>query len=172
MRALFEEEENMGWMEEVADEVAKERYGPRLFVAALAVIQEKEKIRVLHDGTKDVQVNNRIRVRDQVRSPGAGELRALFREWQERSGNRKMFTILGDASNAHRRVKVRKEDWGYQACRLRDGHVWLNKVGTYGLASTGDYWARLAAALVVRLLYYLVFFWGGTRRRCSSRMTS
>ena len=45
---------------------------------------------------------------------------------------------------------------GFQACRLVKGRVWLNKVGTYGIASAGYWWGRLAGAVLVRLLYYLV----------------
>ena len=57
---------------------------------------------------------------------------------------------------AHRRVKVRKEDWGYMASRLVPGKVWLNKVGTYGFASAGYFWSRLAAAVFFRMVYYLI----------------
>ena len=102
----------------------------KLYIASLAVVTEKDKIRLFHDATNKVQVNNRIRVRDQAHSPGAGEMRTLLREWQERRGGAKMFAVIGDTSEAHRRIKVKKEDWGYQTCRL-------NTVGTYGLASPG-----------------------------------
>ena len=57
----------------------------------------------------------------------------------------------GDVTKAHRGIKVRKEDWGYQACRLRPGTVWLNKVGTYGMGSAAYYWARFSAGAQVRL---------------------
>jgi hypothetical protein len=160
VRELFREEQQLGWMEEMTDIEAERRFGKDLYVAALAVVTERDKVRVVHDGTNGVQVNNRIRVRDQVRSPGAGELRALLRERQERVPGTKLFAILGDASKAHRRIKVREADWGLQACRLEDGKIWVNKVGTYGVASAGYYWSRLAAAVIIRLLYYLLG-WGG-----------
>ena len=54
-------------------------------------------------------------MRDRARSPGAGEMRTLLREWQEWRGGAKMFAVIGDASKAHRKIKVKKEDWGYQA---------------------------------------------------------
>ena len=73
----------------------------------------------------------------------------------ERQGLRQ-FLLMGDVSKAHRRVKVRKQDWGYQACRLHPGRVWLNCVGTYGISSAGYWWGRLAAGALVRLFYYLV----------------
>ena len=156
VQALFEEEQAAGWMEEMTDAEAQRRFGDKLYIASLAVIEEKDKVRVVHDGTNGVQVNNRIRVRDQVRSPGAGELRALLRERQEVGGGRKWLALLGDASKAHRRIKVRREDWGLQGCRLEPGKVWVNKVGTYGVASAGYYWARLAAGALVRMFYYIL----------------
>ena len=82
-----------------------------------------------------------------------------MREKHERSQGLKQFLLMGDVSKAHRRVKVKEEDWGYQACRLHPGKVWVNCVGTYGIASAGYWWGRLAAGLLVRLFYYLV---GGT----------
>ncbi len=64
--------------------------------------------------------------------------------------------IRAGASKAHRRIKVRPADWGLQACRLKAGSIWVNKVGTYGIASAGYYWSRFAAGAVVRLFYYLL----------------
>ena len=64
--------------------------------------------------------------------------------------------LVGDVSKAHRRVKVRRQDWGFQACRLRPGHVWLNCVGTYGVASAGYWWSRLSASILVRFFYYVL----------------
>ena len=156
VRKLFEEERSLGWMVEMSDKEAQEACGEKLYIASLAVVTEKDEIRLVHDATNKVQVNNRIRVRDQARSPGARERRTLLREWQERRGGAKMFAVIGDASKAHRRIMVKKEDWGCQACRLEPGRVWLNTVGTYGLASAGYYLARLASGVVVRLFYYLL----------------
>ena len=72
----------------------------------------------------------------------------------KREGSR-FFSILGDGSKAHRRIKVRPKDWGYQACKLTKGTVWLNKVGTYGIGSAAYWWGRAAAGFLVRLGYYL-----------------
>ena len=53
------------------------------------------------------------------------------------------FMLKGDISKAHRRVRVRRTDWGRQACRLEEqGDIWLNMVGTFGIASVGYYWSR------------------------------
>ena len=151
---LFREEEELGWMEELPDDKAKEIFGDTLHIASLGVVVEKDKIRVVHDGAHGVKVNNRIRVRDHVRMPTAGEIRSLLTE--RRRERRRTFALLGDASKAHRRIKVKAKDWGYQACRLKPGTVWINKVGTYGISPAGYYWGRLAAACLVRLVFYLV----------------
>lgn len=52
---------------------------------------------------------------------------------------------------AHSRVKILPEDWRFQVAKL-EGEWWINKVGTYGMASAQLYWGR-TAALILRLLY-------------------
>jgi hypothetical protein len=153
VRALFREEAALGWMEEYPVDVAKKKFGARLAIAALGVVDEKDKIRVVHDGSHKVHVNHRIKVRDQIRCPGAGDVRTIL---QERGAvGARSFGILGDVSKAHRRVKIAERDWGYQACQLDEDTIWVNKVGTYGMTSASYWWARLAAALLVRLCYYV-----------------
>jgi len=153
---LFREEAKSGWMVEYDDETAKKLFGERLSIAALKVVEEKEKIRIVHDGTHGVHVNHRIRVQDQARGPTAGEIKALMREKMETSSGARQFLILGDISKAHRRIKIRFSEWGYQACRVEEGCTWVNCVGTYGVASAGYWWARMAAAVIIRLGYYLL----------------
>ncbi len=77
----------------------------------------------------------------------------MLRERAE--AGRRSFAILGDVSKAHRRIKGQVSDWGYQACQIDAGKVWLNKVGTYGMNPSAYWWGRLAAAVIVRLPYYL-----------------
>ena len=55
---------------------------------------------------------------------------------------------------AHRRIKVQSNEWRYQVAQL-DGEWWINKVGTYGMASAQLYWGRMAALLL--RLCYMVF---------------
>ena len=126
-------------MEEYPEDVAKEKFGARLAIAALGVVEEKDKIRVVHDGSHKVHVNHRIHVKDQIRCPGAGELRTLIQE--RMAVGAKSFAIFGDVSKAHRRIKVRESDWGFQACQLDPGLVWLNTVGTYGMSPAAYWWA-------------------------------
>ena len=69
---------------------------------------------------------------------------------------RKLFAIAGDVSKAHRRIKVLQRDWGFQACRIQPGRIWLNCVGTHGIAPAGYLWSRAAAGILVRLSHYLL----------------
>ena len=153
VKALFREEAALGWMEEYPEELAKKKFGERLAIAALGVVEEKDKIRLVHDGSNKVHVNHRIRVRDQLRCPGAGDIRTILKERVSTGAN--SFGILGDVSKAHRRIKVREQDWGYQACQLEPGSIWVNKVGTYGMGSAAYWWGRFSAATLVRLCHYL-----------------
>ena len=100
VRKLFEKERSLGWTVEMSDKEAQEAYGEKLYIASLAVVTEKIKLRLVHDATNKVQVNNRMRVRDQARSPGTGAMRTLLREWQERRGGAKMFAVIGEASKS------------------------------------------------------------------------
>ena len=47
-------------------------------------------------------MNNRIHPRDQIRYPGAREVRTLMRE--RKALGKKCFAIVGDGSKAHRRI--------------------------------------------------------------------
>jgi hypothetical protein len=58
-----------------------------------------------------------------------------------------------DVTKAHRRIKILPKDWRYITARLGD-EVFINTVGTFGVASAQFYWGRMAA-LLLRLLYHL-----------------
>ena len=64
VRALFREEAALGWMVELPEAEARAIYKDRLAIAALGVVEELDKIRVVHDGSHKVHVNHRIRVKD------------------------------------------------------------------------------------------------------------
>ena len=66
-----------------------------------------------------------------------------------------------DVRRAHRQIPIREDDWGYLACRLDDAPeheaqdtdiLYVNTVGTFGVASAACWWSRLAA-IAVRLGY-------------------
>ena len=70
----------------------------------------KDKVRVVHDGSHGIHVNHRIKIRDQVRFPGAGEMAALLE--QRKQQGKKGLAIIGDTRKAHRRIMIRRQDWG------------------------------------------------------------
>ena len=151
----FKEEEAEGMMEEISLEEAKKRYHDKeLLIAALAAIQKTDdSFRVLHDGTHEVLVNPRIIMRDQMRCPGVPEQRALMKYAKQKGTS--VFALKGDISKAHRRVLVREEDWGLQACQLIPTTIWLNRVGTFGIGSAAYWWSRLVGG-TGRLTMYLM----------------
>ena len=153
----------------------------------LAAIDEGDKIRTIYDGSfgganKHIQNNTTERttaptVLDCVHalhwlheasssppppSGAAGPVRGVgvTEQWSWPPPATQWVLLKADVAKAHRRVKVLPNDWRFQVAEL-DGEWWVNKVGTYGMASAQLYWGR-AAALILRLLYALFPFvdWG------------
>eukprot|EP00435_Cladocopium_sp_Y103_P017512 s3945_g4.t1 len=147
----FRKEESLGAMEEMEEEEARQCYGDGLKIAALAALEKSDSsFRVVHDATHNVGVNSRIKVQDQLRYPGPSEIKAAMEVM-----NPATFVLAADVSRAHRLVRVRREDWGLQACRTGvndDGSssskVWLNCVGTFGVTSASYHFTRLFGAVV------------------------
>lgn len=142
----FEEEESLGMMKKYSNEEYYSTFGTATAVSPLAVIQEADKIRVIHDGTHKTRLNHKIRVQDKLRAPGAKEKFALLREYKE--AKRIPFSLLADYSKAHRRIKILRKEWGYLGCRLNDTETWVHCVGAFGIGSAAYWWGRAAAGLV------------------------
>ena len=131
---------------------ARARYGDQLTIAALAAIEKgvnsagEVEVRVLHDGTNGIDLNRFIKVRDGGMFPVACDLKAVLRK-QAASGI-PHFGGSVDVKEAHRVVRIRRCDWPCIACQVHPGgKVYVNMVGTYGVASAAYWWGRLAAAL-------------------------
>ena len=104
----FEEEEKLGAMLQLDLAEAQARFGEQLAVASLGAIEKKNgTFRVVHDGTHGVGINPGIKIRDQLKSPCAGDIKAVM---QELPGC--YFDLTGDVARAHRLVKVAEVDWG------------------------------------------------------------
>ena len=157
MEKQFKEEELLHAMREVDESDARRKYGDELLVAAIGAIDKGDStFRVIHDGTHAVQVNPRLRTRDQHRSPGSGEIKTVLR-LSNRPGS--ILGLTGDVKRAHRLPRVREDEWGYQACQLRPGRIWLNEVGTFGVGSIAYHWARLAGGACRAILYLMGTRW-------------
>ena len=129
---------------------ARLRY-PDLVVASLDA-QRKQKpggkmtARVLFDGTHGLCVNTKTRLRDQERVPIAADLKRSMRE-KARIGEL-TFALSADVTEAHRQVPIHQDDWHLLGCQVSPGgDVFINTVGTFGIASASYCWSRVAAAV-------------------------
>ena len=157
VREHFDTEVAEGLMTVMDEKDFWARYGREAAISAIAVIVEEGppvKRRVVHDASHDVLLNHRIRCLDKVRAPGAREKRLILRKLRDE----KMapVAVTGDISKAHRRFKHRTDEWGFLGCKASSGDdvVYINCVGTFGVASAGYWWARLSGG-TIRLTHHL-----------------
>ena len=153
----------LGRMKKMTMREARERYGERLMIGAIGLVEEGgNKFRLIHDGTKNVKVNLRIRCRDHIPGPLVNDIAAEMAEVEE--SRMPHLALVWDFESAHRIVQVAEADWGLQACttsfcqtdRLpEDALVYLNTVGTFGVSTAGHWWGRLAGMLG-RCAHYLL----------------
>ena len=100
-------------------------------------------------------MNNRIRCRDKQRSPGAREKIHLLAYYKARGDI--VFSLVGDVSKAHRHFLHEPSECGLLACRVKndDPFIFINRVGTFGVASASYWWGRIAAS-GIRLTHELL----------------
>ena len=158
VRQQFDEECAEGLMEKLTLQEAKQKYGDRIAISSLAVLVEENhqgKRRVIHDATHGTKVNNRIKCRDKVRSPSAREKQYLLAYFQQRRAS--VFSLVGDISKTHRRFLHAPEERGLLACRIdeEDDYIYVNRVGTFGLACASYWWSRIAGS-GIRLIHELL----------------
>ena len=152
LESHFKEEELEGRMKPVSEKEAMKQYpGKNLRVAAQGILDKPDGgHRIIHDGTHGVRLNNEIQVLDRLENPGPRELATIMRV-SGAANERVVFSVNADIAKAHRRVKVkvRCADWGVQACKTSSGSkvIWLNKRGTFGVASAAYWWSRLMGLL-------------------------
>ena len=146
----FEDEIRLGSMIKLDPDEAVHRYGSKLAVASLGAVPKPDKtVRVVFDATHGQHINDSIRVRDQQAYPTGADLKAALESLPFAT-----FSLSGDVSRAHRLIRVRETDWPRQSCRARKGgKIFVNTVGTFGVASASYWWFRMLAG-IGRLLYY------------------
>ena len=65
------------------------------------------------------------------------------------------FSFTADVTEAHRQVPVDTRDWHLLGCQVEaGGDVYINTVGTFGVASASYCWSRVAAS-VGRITQYI-----------------
>ena len=155
----FAEEIELGMMEKITLAEATRRWGGDLTIAALGAVpkaSDKDEFRIIYDATHDVRVNNRIRVRDAVRSPTVVHARTLIHHLSLQPDEPRL-AITFDVAKAHRTIPVHPDDQGFQCCQSTTGseEVYVNLVGTFGVGSAGYWWGR-AFASVMRIMHFLL----------------
>ena len=113
----------------------------------------KVSARVLFDGTHGLCVNTKTRLRDQERAPIAADLKRSMRE--KAKVGELTFALSADVTEAHRQVPIHPDDWHFLGCQVKPGgDVFVNTVGTFGVASASYCWSRVAGS-IGRLLQHL-----------------
>ncbi len=141
----------------LSEEAARRRW-PGAVPASLGALEKvgaegQVTIRLLFDGSQGVDVNKRIRQRDQYRGPSAPDLKRYLRGIADTG--RRAVTLTADVEDAHRLVNIRAQDWRHQICRATvGGSVYSFMVGVFGVSSISYWWGRLAGA-GLRALHYL-----------------
>ena len=136
---------------------AKSRF-PDLVIASLRGRSERRRLvgRLQHAccSTGHMCINTKTRIRDQERAPIAADSKRTMRE--KAKLDELTFALTGDVIEAHGQVPNHPDDWHYLGCQaVPGGNVFVNTVGTFGIASASYYWSRVAAA-IGRLSQYLV----------------
>eukprot|EP00971_Amphidinium_carterae_P058306 1153381-Amphidinium_carterae.1 len=124
----------------------------QVITGALAARPEGSKTRPIFDASITL-VNEKIRANtpEKTEAPSVSDVRHAL-ALEHRAGQ----TVRGlklDVSAAHRRIRIRRQDWRFLTVRCKD--LWfVNLVGTFGVASMQFHWGRVAA-LICRLCYHL-----------------
>ena len=144
-------------MLKLREEEARAKF-PNLVVASLGALKKDKPdgtvtARVLFDGTHGIQVNRRTRIRDQER--GSHCIRS--QEVNERKGQDRRADFRFDG---RREGSPQTGPGGTRLALTRvpsseGGDVFVNKVGTFGVASASYWWSRVASA-IGRLAQYCV----------------
>ena len=94
-----------------------------------------DKCRTPHDG-KVVGLTAAIRknLRGRTTSPSIHEVRYAMRHSRQ-CPHRSLGVLIFDVSKAHRRCKLNSKDWKYATAKLAQDEIYVNLVGTYGIAS-------------------------------------
>ncbi len=154
IEAQLEDHHRRGLADQVPEAEAERLY-PGIRVAALGAVEKlgsPGEVRIVMDGSRGVDVNTSIRVRDQDRCPTASDIKRLQREQFE---TRRGLGLAVDVHEAHRLPRVHAADWRFQACQARPGGpVTIYRVGVFGIASIAYWWSRLGGA-AIRLLLHL-----------------
>ena len=147
VEGVMDDQAERGQILRLTEKEARARF-PNLTLGA----NKKEKstgeitARVLFDDTHGIDVNRRTRVRDQERGPIAADIKRFLRE--KARYELPSFALTAGVTEAHRQVPIDPQDWHFLAAQIHPGSwVYVNKVGTFGIASASYWWSRVASAI-------------------------
>ena len=86
IKRQINEELERGAVVAMSRKEAEQKFGSRLAVASLGAVPKEvgsAAVRIIHDATHKVEVNNRIRVQDRLRFPTIDDLEAVLREMRD-----------------------------------------------------------------------------------------
>ena len=99
---------------------------------------DKSKIRVLVDGTQG-GVNQGVKLTMIPTRPCLADVLRILDFVHD------PVSVKWDAANAHRNILVPETEWGLVSICLEDDEFYVNTVGTFGVASAGQNWDRVAS---------------------------
>ena len=149
--AQLEDHAARGLALKLTEKEARDRF-PDLTIVSLGAVEKiaepskPEDVRLLMDGTYGVNLNTKIRVRDQDRCPTAADVKRVQRE---QARGRPLKGLALDVHEAHRLPPVHEDDWHFQGCRAESGgDIFVYMFGVFGYASSAYWWSRLGGALI------------------------
>ena len=158
VEAIVLSEVKKGWIQKITKKEAEAKFGRDLQLASLGAVPKDpawEEVRVVHDATHGISVNTEIRQPNKMPFPQFDDVEAVVRTLKEERPSRRML-IAFDIKSAHRLIPVQEEDWGLQSFRLgKEEEVYVNQVGTFGVASAAFWWGR-AASVIFRTYHRVV----------------
>ena len=134
---IMNDQAERGQVLRMSEEEARRRF-PGLTVASHGAIKKEKPggevtTRILFDGTHGIDVNTRIRIRDQERAPIAADVKRALGEKAKQ--DEPTFALTADIAEAHRQVPIDARDWHYLGCQVTPGSdVYVHIVGTFGVA--------------------------------------
>ena len=162
IREQVREDVAKGLVKRMSLSEARARFPGRLAIAALGAVPKgagSDEVHIVFDASYSIDINRRIKVLDQLRSPLIDDVSAVLRQLREEfesvEASPSWLSLVYDIAMAHRLVPVRPEDWGLQAFSLDEPEeVFVHKRGTFGVCSAAYWWSRVASG-AVRLLHAL-----------------
>ena len=119
--------------------------------------RELAKVRSVHDCTvAGLTSHIHQHLEGRTTGPTVQDAMCVMRLSQERQ-RAPCGLLVFDGSKAHRRIKLRRQDWRYAVCKLAPGEVYVDTSGVYGIASAQWWYTAWCWPWLAAIPTYLVF---------------